>query len=80
MMWRCMGLRRNAEDLRIGLHRLHDLMVEPPARGPAQQRIQLMSRMMQAALTRTASIGAHWRDDAPDAVVVPVNADAVRAA
>lgn len=82
MMWRCMGLRRNAEDLRIGLRRLHDLMVEPPAGGPAQPRIRLMSRMLQAALTRTGSIGAHWRDDEPDAAVAVLNADAdaVRAA
>ncbi|MEZ5456928.1 MAG: FAD-dependent oxidoreductase [Lysobacteraceae bacterium] len=60
-MWRCVGLRRNANDLQSGLQALQSSAAACTAgRAP----MQLMKHMLQAALRRTASVGAHWRDDA----------------
>lgn len=68
VMWRCMGLARNAEQLSKGLTlvaRLRELTA--PEALLAQSRLLLAERMMLAAARRRTSCGAHYRNDAEPA-------------
>jgi L-aspartate oxidase len=64
VMWRCMGLVRNAEQLSKGLTmvaRLRELMI--PEAILQRSRLLLAERMMLAAARRRTSCGAHYRSD-----------------
>lgn len=62
LMWRAMGLQRNASDLRSALGRLQDIAVAVSAT-PSLGPLGLMAAMLRAALARPQSLGAHWRQD-----------------
>jgi L-aspartate oxidase len=64
VMWRCMGLVRNAEQLSKGLTmiaRLRELTI--PEAILQRSRLLLAERMMLAAARRRMSCGAHYRSD-----------------
>lgn len=68
VMWRCMGLVRNAEQLSKGLTmvaRLRELMV--PEAILQRSRLLLAEHMMLAAARRRTSCGAHYRSDTDSA-------------
>lgn len=65
VMWRCMGLARDATRLAEGLEfvaRLRELT--PPEAVLRQSRLLLAEHMMLAAARRSTSCGAHHRSDA----------------
>lgn len=68
VMWRCLGLVRNAEQLSKGLTMLARLReLTSPEAILQQSRLQLAERMMLAAARRRTSCGAHYRSDADSA-------------
>ena len=66
IMGRCMGPVRHASELESGLRELTGLRESlAPEALSARQRLDLSRAMVQAALARRESRGAHWRSDFP---------------
>lgn len=65
VMWRCMGVSRNASRLAEGLTFVARLRERTPVTAVLQlSRLLLVEQMMLAAARRTTSCGAHFRSDA----------------
>lgn len=70
MMWRCLGVIRNANDLGAGLATVARLRSETAAEDSlGRARLLLVEQMLRAALARTVNCGAHYRLDAPAAAL-----------
>ena len=66
IMGRCMGPLRHATELESGLRELTAVRESlAPEALTARQRLDLSRAMVQAALARRESRGAHWRSDFP---------------
>ena len=64
LMWNCLGIERDAQTLRAGLARLETMGRKIPVeQGLLRRRVNLARVMLQAALRRRASVGAHYRSD-----------------
>ena len=66
LMWECMGPVRSGAGQRAALARLRSLLTGAPAcEVSLRLRLRLCVAMVQAALAREESRGAHWRSDFP---------------
>ena len=66
LMWECMGPVRSGAGQRAALMRIHALLAgAPPGEVCLRLRLRLCVAMLQAALAREESRGAHWRSDFP---------------
>ena len=63
-MWDAVGLVRTGRGLRSALARLEGLAAELDA-GPTRDLVTVASLIATAALARTESRGAHYREDHP---------------
>lgn len=69
VMWRCMGVVRNAARISEGLAFIARLREQtPPLAHLKHARLALAEAMLIAAARRTHSCGAHFRSDAPAAL------------
>ncbi len=67
LMWRCMGPERDGTTLQAGLDSLATAIGTCVATdGILRRRLELARAMMQSALARRESRGAHWRRDFPE--------------
>jgi L-aspartate oxidase len=65
LMWRCMGVERDAVQLAAGLTHVWRLRQASCSRGTLwQNRLLLIEHMLRAAADRRTSCGAHFRSDA----------------
>ena len=71
-LWRAVGPVRDAGGLLAGLAELEQLAFQVGDAPAAMARIRLAEVLLQAALRRTDSVGAHWRSDVNGAEAVPV--------
>lgn len=67
LMWNLVGIERNGTDLRSALEQLHSWHVDGTSVSSLESLnlLQLARATAQAALIRTESRGAHYRDDYP---------------
>lgn len=66
-MWRCMGPVRDASGLQSGIDWVRGAIDRcGPEDGVLLRRLMLARAMMQSALARQESRGAHWRRDFPE--------------
>ena len=76
LLWHRAGLLRNAADLRAGLQELAQLRAKAPGSRPARNAVLVATLVLEAALRRTESRGAHFRTDFPN--LDPTQAQRVR--
>ena len=76
LLWHRAGLLRNGADLRAGLQELTQLRAKAPGSRPARNAVLVATLVLEAALRRTESRGAHFRTDFPN--LDPTQAQRVR--